>query len=70
MVEDLSLVYRKYWDAANELKKTTPDIIKLTSLVWQRILQIVSGNREAEAELKASVDRFHELLPKYRFPAQ
>jgi hypothetical protein len=70
VVEDLSLVYRKYWDAANELRKTTPEMIKLTSLVWQRILQILSGRREAEAELRASADRFHELLPKYRFASQ
>lgn len=70
VVEDLSLVYRKYWDAVNELKKATPEMVKLTSLVWQRVLQILSGNSEAEAELRATADRFHEFLPKYRFPSQ
>ena len=70
VVDDLSQVYKKYWDAANELRKTTPEMIKLTSLVWQRILQILASRKDAAEELKRSADRFHERLPKYRFPEQ
>jgi hypothetical protein len=70
ILDDLSQAYRRYWETRNELKKVTPEIGKLALIVWQRALQLFSGNKQLEEELNRSAERFHESLAKYSFQKQ
>jgi hypothetical protein len=70
IVDDLSSAYRRYWDTANELRTATPEISKLALIIWQRTLQLFSGNKQLEEELERSAHHFHESLVKYNFQKQ